>query len=123
MMVLEHEKLTEKIIAAAINVHKSLGPGFLESVYEKALSIEFEACNIPYQKQWEIPITYKNQETGKHRFDMFVFNRFVVELNAIKEVTNEHFTIVRSYLKTVEQKHGLILNFSRSTLEIKRIIL
>jgi len=54
---------------------------------------------------------------------MFVFNRFVVELKAIKEVTNEHFTIVRSYLKTVEQKHGLILNFSRSTLEIKRIIL
>ena len=71
-MELEHEELTEKIIAAAINVHKSLGPGFLESVYEKALSIEFEACNIPYQKQWEIPITYKNQEIGKHRLDMFV---------------------------------------------------
>ena len=122
-MELEHEELIEKIIAAAINVHKSLGPGFLESVYEKALSIEFEACNIPYQKQWEIPITYKNQEIGKHRLDMFVINRVVVELKAIKEVTNEHFAIVRSYLKAVRQKHGLILNFSRSTLEIKRVIL
>ena len=122
-MELEHEELTEKIIAAAINVHKSLVPGFLESVYENALSIEFEACNIPYQKQWKIPITYKNQEIGKHRLDMFVINRVVVELKAIKEVTNEHFAIVRSYLKAVRQKHGLILNFSRSTLEIKRIIL
>jgi GxxExxY protein len=122
-MKLEHEELTDKIIAAAIEVHKSLGPGFLESVYENALSIEFESCDIPYKKQCEIPIFYKNQEIGKHRLDMFVFNKFVVELKAIKEVANEHFAVVRSYLKATEQKHGLILNFSKPTLEIKRVIL
>ncbi len=122
-MKLEYEELTDRIIAAAIEVHKTLGPGFLESVYENALSIEFESCDVPYEKQWEIPIFYKNEEIGKHRLDMFVFNRFVVELKAIKEVTNEHFAIVRSYLKATGQKHGLILNFSKPTLEIKRVIL
>ncbi|HJO47454.1 MAG TPA: GxxExxY protein [Candidatus Scalindua sp.] len=122
-MKLEHEELTEKIIAAAIEVHKTLGPGFLESVYENALSIECESCDIPYEKQWEIPLFYKNVEIGKHRLDMFVFNEIVVELKAIKDVSNEHFAIVRSYLKAVGQKHGLILNFSKPTLEIKRVIL
>ncbi len=122
-MKLEYEELTDKIIAAAIEVHKALGPGFLESVYENALSIEFEYCGVPYEKQWEMPIFYKNREIGKHRLDMFVFNRFVVELKAIKEVTNEHFATVRSYLKAAGQKHGLILNFSKPTLEIKRVIL
>ncbi len=122
-MKLEHEELTDKIIAAAIETHKNLGPGFLESVYENALSIEFESCDIPYEKQWEIPIFYKNVEIGKHRLDIFAFNKIVVELKAIKDVTNEHFAIVRSYLKAVGQKHGLILNFSKPTLEIKRVIL
>ncbi len=122
-MKLEYEELTDKIIAAAIEVHKALGPGFLESVYENALSIEFESCGVPYEKQWEMPIFYKNREIGKHRLDMFVFNRFVVELKAIKEVTNEHFATVRSYLKAAGQKHGLMLNFSKPTLEIKRVIL
>ena len=121
-MELEFEELTEQIIAAAIEVHKSLGPGFLESVYENALSLEFELRNIPYKRQWEISIFYHGKEVGKHRLDMFVFDKFVVELKAIKEVTNEHFAIVRSYLKAVGQKHGLVLNFAKPTLEIKRVI-
>ncbi len=61
-------------------------------------------------------------EVGKHRLDMFVFNKFVVELKAVKEITSEHFAIVRSYLKAVGQKHGLVLNFAKPTLEIKRVI-
>ena len=121
-MELEFEGLTEQIIAAAIEVHRSLGPGFLESVYENALSLEFESRNIPYKRQWEISIFYHGNEVGKHRLDMFVFNKFVVELKAVKEITNEHFAIVRSYLKAVGQKHGLILNFAKPTLEIKRVI-
>ena len=106
-----------------MEVHRTLGPGFLEAVYENALSIEFESCDVPYEKQWEIPLFYKNEQIGKHRLDMFVFNKLVVELKAIKEITNEHFAIVRSYLKATRQKHGLILNFSKPTLEIKRVIL
>ena len=121
-MELEFEKLTEDIIAASIEVHKTLGPGFLESVYENALSLEFETRDIPYKRQWEISIFYNGNEVGKHRLDMYVFNKFVVELKAIKEITNEHFAIVRSYLKAVRQRHGLILNFAKPILEIKRVI-
>lgn len=122
-MGLEFEELTEDIIAAAIDVHKALGPGFLESIYENALSLEFDSRDIPYKRQWEISIFYHGKEVGKHRLDMFVYNRFVVELKAIKEITNEHFAIVRSYLKAMGQRHGLILNFAKPTLEIKRVIL
>lgn len=120
-MELEFEEMTERIIAAAIEVHKSLGPGFLESVYENALSLEFDSRNIPCKRQWEISVFYNGKEVGKHRLDMFVFNKFVVELKAIKEVTNEHFAIVRSYLKAVRERHGLILNFSKPVLDIKRV--
>lgn len=121
-MELEFEQLAENIIAASIEVHKTLGPGFLESVYENALSVEFETRDIPYKRQWEISIFYNGNEVGKHRLDMYVFNKFVVELKAIKEITNEHFSIVRSYLKAARQRHGLILNFAKPIMEIKRVI-
>ncbi len=121
-MELEFEQLAENIIAASIEVHKTLGPGFLESVYENALSVEFETRDIPYKRQWEISIFYNGYEVGKHRLDMYVFNKFVVELKAIKEITNEHFSIVRSYLKAARQRHGLILNFAKPIMEIKRVI-
>ncbi|MCC7212558.1 MAG: GxxExxY protein [Candidatus Brocadia sp.] len=121
-MELEFEQLTENIIAASIEVHNTLGPGFLESVYENALSVEFETRDIPYKRQWEISIFYNGNEVGKHRLDMYVFNKFVVELKAIKEITNEHFSIVRSYLKAARQRHGLILNFAKPIMEIKRVI-
>ena len=122
MTELEFEEMTEKIIASAIEVHKSLGPGFLELIYENALSLEFDTRNIPYKRQWEISVFYNGKEVGKHRLDMFVFDKFVVELKAIKEITNEHFAIVRSYLKAAGERHGLILNFSKPILEIKRVI-
>lgn len=119
---LEFAEETERIISSAIEVHKILGPGFLETVYENALSLEFESRGIPYKRQWETSVFYNGKEVGKHRLDMFVFEKFVVELKAIKEITNEHFAIVRSYLRAVNQRHGLILNFVKPTLEIKRVI-
>ena len=119
---LEYEELTEKIIAASIEVHKALGPGFLESVYENALSLELDSRKIPYKRQWEINIFYNGKDVGKHRLDFFIFNKFVIELKSVKEITNEHFSIVRSYLKAVGQRHGLILNFAKQCLKIKRVI-
>lgn len=119
---LEFAEETERIISSAIEVHKVLGPGFLETIYENALSLEFEFRSIPYKRQWETSVFYNGKEGGKHRLDMFVFEKFVVELKAVKEITNEHFAIVRSYLRAVNQRHGLILNFAKPTLEIKRVI-
>jgi len=121
-MTLEYEKLTEQIIGAAIEVHRRLGPGFLESIYEKALIIELRKRGVGVEAQVEIGIVYDGVEVGSHRLDLFVENTIVVELKAIKAMEDIHFAIVRSYLKAVGRKHGLLLNFAKVTLEIKRVI-
>jgi GxxExxY protein len=121
-MALEHEALTERIIGAAIEVHRRLGPGFLESVYEKALIIELKKRGLVVQDQKEIIIRYDEAEVGCHRLDLFVEDTIVVELKAIKNLEDIHFAVVRSYLKAVGRKHGLLLNFAKTTLEIKRVI-
>ncbi len=121
-MPLELEEMTGKIIEAAIEVHKILGPGFIESVYENALALEFEERGIPFKRQLEIPVPYKTGNAGKHRLDMFVFENIVVELKATKNIENIHFAFARSYVKAIKREHGLILNFSKPTLEIKRVI-
>jgi GxxExxY protein len=121
-MALEHEDLTEKIIGAAIEVHKALGPGFLESVYEKALIHELKKRGLAVQDQLEITIVYDGVAVGLHRLDLVVENTIVVELKAIKNLEDIHFAVARSYLKALGKKHGLLLNFAKVTLEVKRVI-
>ncbi len=121
-MDLEHQELTEKIIGAAIEVHRRLGPGFLESIYDRSLVIELRKRGLRVESQKELIVTYDGIEVGKHVLDLFVEDTIVVELKAIKNIDDVHFAIVRSYLKAIGQKHGLILNFAKITLEIKRVI-
>jgi GxxExxY protein len=121
-MALEHEALTERIIGAAIEVHRRLGPGFLESVYEKALIIELKKRRMAVQDQMEVIIAYDGQEVGSHRLDLFVEDTIVVELKAIKNLEDTHFAVVRSQLRAVDRQHGLLLNFAKTTLEPKRVI-
>ena len=120
--MLEHHELTDKIIGAAIEVHKQLGPGFIESIYEKALIHELRKRGLKVEQQIEISVQYDGIEVGKHRLDLFVEGIIVVELKAIKNLEDIHFAITRSYLRAVGQKHGLLLNFAKKTLEIKRVI-
>ncbi len=121
-MELEHKELTDKIIGAAIQVHKKLGPGFIESIYEKALMIELRKCDIQVKAQKEVIIKYDGIEVGRHRLDLFVEETIVIELKAIRDLEDIHFAIVKSYLKSVGKKHGLLLNFAKVKLEIKRVI-
>ena len=121
-MTLEYEALTERIIGAAIEVHRHLGPGFLESVYEKALIIELKKRGLAVQDQLEIILSYDGEEVGRHRLDLLVEETIVVELKAIKNLEDIHFAVVRSYLKAANRKHGLLLNFAKATLEVKRVI-
>ncbi len=121
-MPLEHGDLTEQIIGAAIEVDRRLGPGFLESVYEKALVLELKKRGLNVQDQIDVMISYDGVEVGRHRLDLFVEDTIVVELKAIKNLDDIHFAIVRSYLKAVGKKHGLLLNFAKVTLEVKRVI-
>ena len=122
MSGLEHGELTDKIIAAAIEVHRRLGPGFIESIYENALVHELSKHGLTVQQQSELPVEYDGLEVGKHRLDLFVEQTIVVELKAIKDLEDIHFAIVRSYLRAAGVKHGLLLNFAKTTLEVRRVM-
>jgi GxxExxY protein len=113
--------LTDDIIGAAIAVHKALGPGFLEHLYEEALCIELTSWNIPFVRQKIIRLTYQDQPIGEHRLDLLVAERVVVELKAVKALEPVHFSIVRSYMKAVHADSGLLLNFAAMPLTIKRV--
>jgi len=121
-MPLEHEDLTGAIIGAAIAGHKELGPGFVESVYENALAIELRHRSLPFQRQLAVPVLYRGVEIGLHRLDLFVGDQIVVELKAVKSISDVHFAVVRSYLRAVGHQHGLILNFAKPTIEVKRVL-
>jgi GxxExxY protein len=120
-MALEHRETTGEIIGAAITVHRELGPGFIESAYENALILELGSRGIPFRRQLIVPVLYRGVEVALRRLDLFVDEQIVVELKAVREITGIHFAIVRSYLRAVGRKHGLILNFSKPRLEVKRI--
>ncbi|NWF91935.1 MAG: GxxExxY protein [Syntrophaceae bacterium] len=119
---LEYEDLTERIIRCAIEVHKKLGPGFLESIYENAFIIELQKENLRVERQHEVVIKYDGFEVGRHRLDLVVNDTIVVELKAVKSLEDVHFAVVKSYLKALGKEHGLIINFSKKVLEVKRVI-
>lgn len=119
---LEYEQLTEKIIGCAIEVHKKLGPGFIESIYENAFIVELEKKQLGFERQKEVTIEYDGVEVGRHRLDFIIEDTIVVELKAVKNIEDIHFAIVKSYLKALGKEHGLIINFSKKVLEIKRVI-
>ena len=121
-MVLQYEELTSRVIAAAIEVHRRLGPGFIESIYEHALVVELHKRGLKVEEQVEVPIEYEGVEVGRHRLDLLVEGTIVVELKAIKNLDNIHFAIVKSYLRAIGKEHGLLLNFAKPTLEVKRVI-
>src|SRR6476646_5887405 len=114
-------QITEQIIAAAIRVHRSLGPGFLESIYEEALAVEFALSGIQFIRQHPVPLFYRDHQIGEHRLDFLVEGKIVVELKAISQLEDIHFAIVRSYLKATGLADGLILNFSSMPLTVKRV--
>ncbi len=117
---LRDSQLTEQIIAAAIRVHRVLGPGFLESIYEEALAVEFALSGIQFVRQFPVPLFYRDHQIGEHRLDFMVESKIVVELKAISELEDIHFAIGRSYLKATNLQDGLLFNFATVPLTIKR---
>jgi len=115
---LRDSKLTEEIIAYAIRVHRTLGLGFLESVYEEALAVEFALSGIQFIRQHPLPLFYRDHQVGEHRLDFLVESKIVVELKAISQLEDIHFAIGRSYLKAANLEEGLLFNFATSPLTI-----
>ena len=114
--------MSNQIIGAAIKVHKELGPGFLESIYEEALKVELSKNELDFASQMEVQIEYLGVPVGLHRLDLLVQNEVIVELKAVKELADIHFAQLRSYLKATGMKVGLLLNFSKPTLKVRRVV-
>lgn len=120
--MLEHGDITDRILGAAIQVHRKLGPGFVESIYEGALCVELAKRGIRHARQVHVPVLYDAVEIGQHRLDLFVEDEIVVELKAVREFDAVHFAFVRSYLRAVGRRHGLLLNFGAPKLAIRRVL-
>jgi len=117
-----YSDLTRNIIGAAMEVHKVLGAGFVESVYEESLAIEFDLRKIPYERQKPIDILYKGRIAKHFVCDFFVYDKIIVELKAIKTLSDIEMAQVLSYLKGTGLDLGVLLNFGASSLECKRLI-
>lgn len=105
--------LSSTIIGAAIEVHKELGPGLLESVYEDCLKVELEDRGLQVKTQVDLPLIYKGKETGKYyRIDMLVNDMFIVELKAIELIRPLHEVQLLTYMKLSDIKMGLLINFN-----------
>ena len=118
----DFEILSSHIIGAAIEVHKTLGAGFIESIYHNAMKKELKLRNIPFETEKIIRIYYKDELIGEHRIDLLVDNEIVVELKSAKNIVDEHISQVISYLQASGLRVGLILNFSKPSLKIKRVV-
>jgi GxxExxY protein len=119
----EFEPLSNKILEAAVAVHKALGPGFLESVYQKAMEVALRHREMAFDAQREIHIFFEKEEVGLHRLDLIVGNEIIVELKAVKAFEDIHYAQLKSYLKATGLHVGLLLNFNAATLAIKRVVL
>ena len=120
MTKLLHKELSFRIVGAAMEVHRVLGPGFLESVYEQALAHEFELKGIPFQRQALLAVRYKAIIAGEFRADFLVDGNVVVELKATKGLTEINEAQLLNYLKGTGYRVGLLLNFGTPSLEHKR---
>jgi GxxExxY protein len=121
----ELDYFAHAVIGAAIEVHRLLGPGFLESVYEEALAIEMNMREIPFTRQVVVGVNYKNNIVGRGKLDFLIGGQLIVELKAVEVLAPIHSAQLLSYLKTTGFHLGLLVNFNTTVLRngLKRIIL
>jgi GxxExxY protein len=119
------DQLAREVIGAAIEVHRVLGPGYLESLYEEALAIELTSRDVPFERQKSLAVDYKGAPVGNGRLDFLVGGRVVVELKAVECFLPIHKAQVISYLKGMHLPLGLLINFNVPILKdgLKRIVL
>ncbi|QDW24098.1 GxxExxY protein [Pedobacter sp. KBS0701] len=115
-------EITEKVIGAAFIVSNTLGSGFLEKVYENALFIEIRKAGLGVTKQQALQVFYDEQVVGDYFVDLFVENEVIVELKTVKDITDIHQAQLMNYLIACNRRCGLIINFGKPRIEIKRML-
>jgi GxxExxY protein len=115
--------LSYKIMGAIFEVHNELGPGFVESVYEKALVEELTRNGLKVEGQKVIGLTYKNKKVGTHRLDLVVEDKVIVELKAVERFSVHHTAQLTSYLKASGCRLGILVNFSKNKVEYRRVLI
>lgn len=114
---------TYAIIGAAQEVHRELGPGFLEVVYQDALEIEFQRRGIPYQREYQLPIFYKDVKLNRtYSADFLCFGKIIVETKAVRSLVEDFHAQLTHYLTATRLRLGLLINFGESSLKVKRVI-
>ncbi|MFO7890005.1 MAG: GxxExxY protein [bacterium] len=118
---MKFKELTHNIIGCAMQVHKTLGNGFQEVIYQRALAIEFKYNGIDFEREKEMKIHYRELEIGTRRVDFFIENKIMVELKAITNLEDVHLAQAMNYLEAYNMEIGLLINFGTKSLQFKRI--
>jgi GxxExxY protein len=118
---MELEELTRRIIGCSMEVHRQLGNGFQEVIYQRALAIELSMKTIFFEREKEMPIHYKGEQIGTRRVDFFIENSIMLELKSLVKLENVHLAQAINYLEAYNMRIGLLINFGSKSLEFKRI--
>ncbi len=118
----KYSDLTEKIIGCCMKVHNTLGNGFQEVIYQRALAIEFDKINVQFERELEMPIFYDDKNIGTRRVDFLIDEKVLLELKAVTTLENVHLAQALNYIEAFKLEVGLLINFGNTKLEFKRLI-
>ena len=119
--MMKYSDITEKIIGCAMNVHRELGSGFQEYIYQRALEIELKKALIKFIREYEMPVYYQGEKIGLRIVDFFVDEKIMVELKALTDLTDTHLAQGLNYLEASGYEVGLLINFGARSLQFKRL--
>ena len=120
-MEMKYEDITKRIIGCAMKVHSTLGNGFQEVIYQRALEIEMSIDGLKFEREKEMPVLYREYEIGTRRVDFFVEDKIMVELKALIQLEDVHLAQGKNYLEAYNMEVGLLINFGAKSLEFKRL--
>ena len=118
---MKHEEISKRIIGCAMKVHSTLGNGFQEVIYQRALEIEMRLDGLEFNREMEMPIYYREKHIGNRRADFFVENKIMVELKAVIELDESHLAQAKNYLEAYNMEIGLLINFGSNSQQFKRV--
>lgn len=119
---MKHSDITGKIIGAAMEVHRILGNGFQEVIYQRALEIELQLVGLSFKREFEMDIFYKSEKVGNRRVDFFIENEIMLEIKALINLEDVHLAQAKNYIEAYNLEIGLLINFGAKSLQFKRVM-